>query len=182
MSTDSVEQLLPNLSTLSLSDSTFFNKFVLNNGFVHNATASSTAEFDRLKDFMHWDPGSQSFRRNLTRFRSLHDEVPSPSSTPGQPAVPTYFDTFRSTGFIPDPTASVLTEFKRLAKLRGWKEGSKQYRRHKSQCFAGEFETHYGNKTERLEGWQNLCYEVGIDPAPPSVTQCKKASILCAIR
>ena len=125
MSTESIEQLLPNLNTLSLSDSTFF--------------------------------------------------------APSQPIPTTYFDKFRSAGFIPDPTASILTEFKRLAKLRGWKVGTKQYYHHKSQCFAGEFETHYGNKTERLEGWQSLCWEVGIEPAPGSVTQCKKASnyIMC---
>ncbi|KAI9870699.1 MAG: hypothetical protein M1830_003907 [Pleopsidium flavum] len=77
--------------------------------------------------------------------------------------------------FEPDPTALLTEEFSRLAVARHWQPGSKKYRTNQRRCFIEEFQTHWGTDTSSLEIWQALSAEVGITPAPSSITQCKKA-------
>jgi len=79
------------------------------------------------------------------------------------------FDDFQS-----DPTAALTDEFSRLAVQRQWKPGSKAYRKNRRRCYIEEFNTHWGKDASRLETWQALSREVGIDPVPTSITQCKK--------
>lgn len=77
-------------------------------------------------------------------------------------------------GFKPDPTARLTDEFSRLAIHRNWKDGSKTYKRQWNKCMRSEFETAYANTDfSRLQSWQNLCLELGLE-APPSITKCKK--------
>lgn len=62
--------------------------------------------------------------------------------------------------------------FNRLAIREGWSK--KQRNKHRTEAIVGELEVLYGTNNEKLEKWQELCRDVGIDPAPPSITQCKK--------
>lgn len=81
-----------------------------------------------------------------------------------------YFENF--VGFAANPTANFLTEFDRLAAHQGWSKQEKKRRRH--EALEAEFDTHYSTATDKLEKWQDLCDEIGIQPTPQSITQCEK--------
>ncbi|KUL84351.1 hypothetical protein ZTR_06331 [Talaromyces verruculosus] len=83
-----------------------------------------------------------------------------------------FFDDFPD--FVPDDSASISVNFASLATHRKWKNGSKTYKRNWNKCVEMEFDKEYGTNYTRLESWQNLCTEVGIERLP-SITQCKKA-------
>ena len=76
--------------------------------------------------------------------------------------------------FDHDPTAPLVHEFQRLSLQRGWKADGKKYRQSRQNCFAQEFEYHYGHASDKLAGWQTLCADVYISPIPSSINQCKK--------
>ena len=76
--------------------------------------------------------------------------------------------------FDHDPTAPLVREFQRLSLQRGWKADGKKYRQSRQNCFAQEFEYHYGQASNKLAGWQTLCEDVYISPIPSSINQCKK--------
>jgi hypothetical protein len=79
-------------------------------------------------------------------------------------------------GFVPDHSAHITDEFARLAKHRNWAFRSKNYKRQWNRCMRAEFQTAYTNvNLSRLQSWQNLCLELGLEAAP-SITQCKKVS------
>ncbi|KAF2102342.1 hypothetical protein NA57DRAFT_73775 [Rhizodiscina lignyota] len=84
-----------------------------------------------------------------------------------------YFSHFP--GFVPDPTTSFNDEFARLAQHQGWERRSNTWRQERGRAIQSEFSTQYGASAEKLAGWQALCNEVGIDPLPQSITQCRKA-------
>ena len=88
-----------------------------------------------------------------------------------------YFDTFYPR-FIQDDSTSILSNFQRLAKLKGWGRESKRYRKEYQDCMNSEYRGHVGCvfSTGKLEGWQDLCEEVGIRDPPDSITGCKKVS------
>lgn len=79
----------------------------------------------------------------------------------------------RHTDFEHDESAPLAQEFERLARLRNWRPGSKRYKQEKSRCIAEEFHHQFGRDDNKLNGWQTLCRDVGIEP-PKSITQCKK--------
>lgn len=81
-----------------------------------------------------------------------------------------YFD--RHTNFAQNPEADLSAEFARLAIAKGWSK--KQQKAHKAEAIEAEFGRLYGTSYDKLESWQDLCREVGIDPVPQSITQCKK--------
>jgi hypothetical protein len=83
----------------------------------------------------------------------------------------TFFDDFP--GFVPDPSAHISENFARLAAHRQWKTGSKTYKRNWNKYVRMEFDSEYGTNYNRLESWQKLCTEVGIERLS-SITQCKK--------
>ena len=189
----SVDYLTSQINNLSLSTTPgYFQKF-RSNGFIYDFNSPSpSAQFDSLATHMGWVEGSKAYRRQQARFsttqygRSLplfsppsYGPIPT---TSGNDTRSTYFDAFRSQGFVPDLlTSDVMSEFKRLAKLQRWGKKSKKYGQQRNMCLtalAEDFESHYGHDVTRLDRWQDLCREVYIDPVPPSITQCKKASIL----
>ena len=88
-----------------------------------------------------------------------------------------FFDKFAN--FIANPTKRVEEEFDRLARLEGWKKGSRRYRREWVRCSMSGFTAHYGTGAEKLVTWQDLCKDVAINPIPPTITQCKK---VCSTR
>jgi hypothetical protein len=181
---------LPNLASLSIYSprSNFFEPWIRSNGFTHDPNTPPTAEFGRLAEHMRWQRGSKGYLRRHREFLEWNkgnNLLPLPprasenkhgsdhSLAAGHRDL---FDDFRSSGFVPDPNAPLAIEFKRLAKHQGWGNRSKQFYEQRASCFVRAFEIHYGNKSERLEGWQWLCGEVHIDPIPESITQCKKVS------
>ncbi|KAL6299686.1 hypothetical protein BKA93DRAFT_741902 [Sparassis latifolia] len=85
--------------------------------------------------------------------------------------MPSYWDSHPD--FNHDPHAPIRTEFRRLAVIRHWGKRTPQYRDEWAQCCVEEFGEHYG-RSERLEGWQSLCGEVGITDVPTSIKSCKK--------
>lgn len=89
--------------------------------------------------------------------------------------VVSFFDEFPD--FIPNPSAPISQEFARLAAQRKWKRGSKskKYEINWRKCVTMEFENSYGRGFSKLESWQNLCVDVGIDPLS-SITECKEVS------
>lgn len=82
----------------------------------------------------------------------------------------------RFPGFIHDPSAPLSEEFERLSTYMGWSKKSKKQQKRQAECYSIEFETHFGTNANNLEAWQDLCLEVGIEPIPTSITQCKKVS------
>lgn len=62
--------------------------------------------------------------------------------------------------------------FNRLAVKEGWSKT--QRKKHRPEAIAGEIEAIYGTDTNKLEKWQELCFDVMIEPLPQSITKCKK--------
>ncbi|KZM27874.1 uncharacterized protein EKO05_0004896 [Ascochyta rabiei] len=76
-------------------------------------------------------------------------------------------------GFEPDPRASFKDELGRLCKHVGAKtKGEKKTLQ--AKALTAEIEYHYGASMSRLDRWQELCEEVGIEKIPTSITQCQK--------
>ncbi|KAI5363388.1 hypothetical protein J4E82_011656 [Alternaria postmessia] len=74
-------------------------------------------------------------------------------------------------GFLPDPTAPFLKEFKRLANLERW--STKDKRGYLVEALNSEIDFH-GDKSMGLVRWHRLCQEVGTGSAPTSVKGCKR--------
>ena len=86
-----------------------------------------------------------------------------------------YFTKFHD--FNPDPSAPILQEFKRLAEIRNW--NGKKYKKEKSKCLLDEYGLYHatltlGTRSEQLEKARALCSDLGIEPAPASITACKE--------
>ncbi|KAK5011089.1 hypothetical protein LTR60_004831, partial [Cryomyces antarcticus] len=79
--------------------------------------------------------------------------------------------------FALNSTATIEDEFERLAAEQRWIRNSTAYRRNRNRCLIGEFAARFGTVggASKLEKWQELCEEVGVEDVPNSVTQCKKA-------
>lgn len=73
-----------------------------------------------------------------------------------------------------DPTASIVTEFNRLAIQKNWKKSSKQYKEQRARLITQEFNAYFGSNISTLAAWQALCKTVGITDIPSSIVQCKK--------
>jgi hypothetical protein len=116
-----------------------------------------------------------------------HDEVcvdttppTTPTTTSDQPDVATtdaysplpspYWLQFA--GFKPSPTASFKKEFSRLAKHENW--SNQERRQQQVKALAAEIAHHYGTYMNKLDRWQQLCEDVGIDVVPKSIKQCRK--------
>ncbi|KAH8732578.1 hypothetical protein GQ44DRAFT_697831 [Phaeosphaeriaceae sp. PMI808] len=76
-------------------------------------------------------------------------------------------------GFVPDPKARFKAEFARLAGHQGW--GKKRKRKYEVEALSAEATAFYGTCETRLDHWHQLCEDVGIEPVPKSITQCRKA-------
>lgn len=89
-----------------------------------------------------------------------------------------YFHRFFT--FTPDDAAPIRDEFRRLAKQMGWTRESTKYVQEQHAAFASELQYcvygRYG-RAATLSRVQSFCKDVGIDPVPASMTQCKKVRI-----
>jgi hypothetical protein len=79
-------------------------------------------------------------------------------------------------GFVPTPTATFKSELARLAKHENW--NTKTKRMQQVKALTAEIAHHYGTHLNRLDRWQQLCEDVGIDVVPTSITQCRKVSTI----
>ncbi|KAF3002077.1 hypothetical protein E8E13_009464 [Curvularia kusanoi] len=102
------------------------------------------------------------------------DSAPQ-SSTPGDAQSILTSSPFWSDfpGFEPDPRAPFKHELGRLCKHVGAKTKNEKKNLQKLALTA-EIKFHYGASMGRLDRWQELCREVGIEKIPTSITQCQK--------
>jgi hypothetical protein len=99
------------------------------------------------------------------------DQDPDSLSTESHfPASSPYWLQF--SGFVPAPTSPFKQEFARLSKHQKWTKTKR--REQQVKALAAEIAHHYGTHLNKLDRWQQLCEDVGIDVAPKSVTQCRK--------
>nr|KMM72233.1 hypothetical protein CPAG_08530 [Coccidioides posadasii RMSCC 3488] len=103
----------------------------------------------------------------------LHNTNPKPKTFAGY--CPTTNRIFPLRSFQPNPSASAIDEFARLARHMNWNLRSKVYRTEWARFSALEFAKHYGVETSSLEKWQSLCRELDISKPTESITKCKKA-------
>jgi hypothetical protein len=74
-------------------------------------------------------------------------------------------------GFTPDPTARFKQEFARLAKEQGWDTVTKKNMM--PEALMAEVEHHYSGSWNRLDRWQDLCKDLGLEDIPTSITKCR---------
>ncbi|KAJ4382303.1 hypothetical protein N0V86_002637 [Didymella sp. IMI 355093] len=76
-------------------------------------------------------------------------------------------------GFEPDPRTPFKHELGRLCKHVG-ATSKKEKKNLQTEALTAEIKYHYGAHMSRLDRWQELCEEVGIEKIPSSITQCQK--------
>ncbi|KAF8336078.1 hypothetical protein F5887DRAFT_1250067, partial [Amanita rubescens] len=79
--------------------------------------------------------------------------------------------------FSHNPGTPVSVEFQRLAKRYKWKRKSPEYKDAWAQFGAAmgkQFADYYGSDVHDINAWQALCIELGVDPVPDTIAQCKK--------
>jgi hypothetical protein len=94
---------------------------------------------------------------------------PCTPTTPS-PSICSYWEQFP--GFVPEPKATFKDELARLAKHENWSNNAR--RKQQVKALTAEIAHHYGTNMNKLDRWQQLCEDVGIDVIPTSITQCKK--------
>jgi hypothetical protein len=65
-------------------------------------------------------------------------------------------------------------KFKALSFEERWSE--RQTKRYRTEAISDDILGNYGVDLTNLEQWQRLCQDVGIEPTPRSIKQCKKVS------
>lgn len=87
---------------------------------------------------------------------------------------------YKYPGFTPEPKAKFRDEFARLQKYIGLNNENR--RDLFVEALDAEIAFHYGTCLHRLDRWQDLCEELGIEEVPTSITKCKKVSrCLCEV-
>ncbi|KAJ5555873.1 hypothetical protein N7535_008303 [Penicillium sp. DV-2018c] len=74
-----------------------------------------------------------------------------------------------------DPNISIIYAFGLLSEQRGWKQGSKRWKKAWNACMDSEYNRLIGSRVTSLPTWQELCDKVGLQGPFTSITQCKKA-------
>lgn len=87
-------------------------------------------------------------------------------------ADPEWFSSFQR--FTYDSQSGVRSNFVRLAAQYGWDKETRK--RQWIDCQTACFASLYGGDadTNKLEKWQQLCLEVGVEETPSSITGCKR--------
>lgn len=80
---------------------------------------------------------------------------------------------FQFPGFEPEPRAPFKQELGRLYKHVN-ATTKKEKKDLQAQALTAEIKFHYGASMTKLDRWQELCKEVGIEKIPTSITQCQK--------
>ncbi|QDS68581.1 hypothetical protein FKW77_000608 [Venturia effusa] len=153
-----------------MAQNPYLQKFTTN-GFYPEANASFEDEFNRLADHMGWLNLGKAYNRHHAKAQAFEQQ--GETQLPGQSHAQSYFWRFAADGFVPNHNASFKDEFSRLAKLMGWSEKTLEYGQHRLSAIQAEFDANYGS-SDKLQGWQNLCRDVGIAPTPTSIKKCRK--------
>ncbi|KAK2795618.1 hypothetical protein FQN50_009704, partial [Emmonsiellopsis sp. PD_5] len=77
-------------------------------------------------------------------------------------------------GFKPNPSMSAKDDFAHLTHNCNWKENRGKYQKEWAKFITWEFSKHYAPQVTKLENWQSLYHEVGIEDGIKSITKCKK--------
>lgn len=166
------------------------HKFFVNQyeGFDYDSGASPRKEFDRLQRFEGWN----QFSSPGAKAKGLFEEA---FKKDFNSKVDIFFREFED--FDYNPRASPKLEFRRLKLRRGWGKGrgghgvhggyesiekEKAYVKARNEffhAFGDELDAHFGTDGDDIKTWESLCRELGVDhePAPTSISQCRKASI-----
>lgn len=98
---------------------------------------------------------------------------------------PSFFDDYRN--FTQNPRAPITREFHRLACSMAWR--GRAYKSLRAECYSQELVQHWGaimsddeddddegshSELSRLECWQMLCEELGVEDIPCSINKCQK--------
>jgi hypothetical protein len=73
-----------------------------------------------------------------------------------------------------DSNLPVSLSFGLASQARGWKTGSRRWKRAWKSCMSAEYNRLIGARVNELEQWQALCAKVGIDEELPTINICKK--------
>lgn len=150
-----------------MPDDSFFASFP---DFDHNPEASLSEEFARLGLHRNWRQGSKTWKKNWNRCINIERD----RALPGDES----FISFP--GFKRNPNAPISEEFARLGEKRGWVRGSKTWRKNWKRCMNIAYDNLIGVNLEGLDGWQDLCGELGLGSDFPSIRQCKLVGVsLC---
>ncbi|TGZ80176.1 hypothetical protein EX30DRAFT_307838, partial [Ascodesmis nigricans] len=77
-----------------------------------------------------------------------------------------------------DPAQPYNEQFEALAAHRRWSTDGNTYnnaRERFQQAMADAFEYDFGSQDTDYNAWVRLCNAMGIEPVPPSITQCRMA-------
>jgi hypothetical protein len=137
----------------------------------------SSAIEQALATCLHYTAGGVSIVSEAAATASVSSSgrsTPSPSDNGSADQGRDYFSQEPFNGFVPDPDDNLIAKLSKLSIHQGWSKNEAKRRR--AELVEFEVLRHYGPDKSSLEKWQELCRDVTIDPAPPSITQCKKAS------
>lgn len=77
-------------------------------------------------------------------------------------------------GFDHHPDNLVSKEFERLAKWRGWQNGSKNWKKNWNRCMAEQYDLLIGERIHDLATWQQMCRKLNIPGEFPSINKCRQ--------
>jgi hypothetical protein len=117
--------------------------------------------------------------RGTVNRNDAHIQSSRPSSTP-PPVQEVAGFWLQFPEFVLQPKASFKTEFARLAKAHSWNVKAK--RKHQVEALTSEIDFHYGKCLDKLDRWQQLCKDVGIENIPTSITKCRKVSATSVVK
>ena len=155
----------------NLQPKAFFKKFSTN-GFVPKQNAEFAAEFDRLADHMGWVKFGKAYERH--RSEAVKQQMINPPTQAHKPQSSWIHENSKlaSPALTEQPSSSFWDELDQLARQKGWSKKSKDFREHKVLATEQEIRSIYG-ECSQLQGWQQLCDDIGITPIPSSIKKCK---------
>jgi hypothetical protein len=109
---------------------------------------------------------------NLSAADSTTGRQSGATDDPHSPPKASHF-WYQYPNFEPNPRAPFKHEFGRLCKHVG-AQSKKEKKNLQTEALTAEIKHHYGANLSRLDRWQELCKEVGIEKIPTSITQCQK--------
>ncbi|KAJ5424947.1 hypothetical protein N7465_000017 [Penicillium sp. CMV-2018d] len=109
-------------------------------------------------------------------FIPLSPTIPPPAGSPGA-ALQHPNNHLRKLGAAYNPELPISVAFGLISLQRGWKPGSKTWKRNWNACMNDEYDRLIGYRVANLATWQELCAKVGINDSFTSINQCKKALV-----
>lgn len=106
-------------------------------------------------------------------FIPLSPAIPPPAGSPGA-ALQHPNNHLRKLGAAYNPELPISVAFGLISLQRGWKPGSKIWKRNWNACMNDEYDRLIGYRVANLATWQELCAKVGINDSFTSINQCKK--------